>query len=381
MAVKGRTWCIEFLDEAKKDGDISVTWTVINNGIQQNLAGTWEGYKKGMTARQKADRFYNKLSTDPGMSQLVSVVRAGNTVCFQLKEAAPYDDIAGIRIGDETGQTFRIFDDPERTPRQERAHHLETVRFALSGVAATRSGVVRLGIGLIPSPVSVPTFVSGKPLTVATILKKLAAAFNDVFGESGFNATVENNEVVIPEVPCETGVAGGSSDTGLQTALTLEDPGGAQLTGDFNKMTYLTDLVFGLHERLLHLEKRQPGHAPVEDEIAQRIPCHGIIIEAGGRFFLACDGSCTHGECKPRTSRNHHGGIREWCGCSTIEPHKGCHVVIYTPGPGEGGGPQEVICAGACEDENGNVTACKHLRVPITPPGFVPPIFLHSCVC
>ena len=45
---------------------------------------------------------------------------------------------------------------------------------------------------------------------------------------------------------------------------------------------------------------------------------------------------------------NHHGGIREWYG-GKPEPTD-CHIVLYTPGAGEGGGSQRVFCAGSCAD-------------------------------
>ena len=49
-----------------------------------------------------------------------------------------------------------------------------------------------------------------------------------------------------------------------------------------------------------------------------------------------------------KADTNQHGGIRQWYG-GKPEPSE-CHIVLYTPGQGEGGGPQEVFCAGSCDD-------------------------------
>ncbi len=84
-------------------------------------------------------------------------------------------------------------------------------------------------------------------------------------------------------------------------------------------------------------------------------PCHGIvqkIVQRDGTitYQLICEGECPDGgRCAPRRSQNHHGGIREWCGCGEQEPQH-CHIVLYRPGPGEGGGEHRVFCAGTCPD-------------------------------
>ena len=65
---------------------------------------------------------------------------------------------------------------------------------------------------------------------------------------------------------------------------------------------------------------------------------------------LTCEGDCDDGTpCEWQSSRDHHGSVREWCGCDSTEPTE-CHIVLYTPGPGVGGGDPEVSCAGGCED-------------------------------
>ncbi len=73
------------------------------------------------------------------------------------------------------------------------------------------------------------------------------------------------------------------------------------------------------------------------------------------RARIVCLGPCQDATqaCKPDKSRNSHGGVREWCDCKqdgmedTTSPNS-CHPVVYTPGKGEGGGPPQVLCAGAC---------------------------------
>ena len=64
-----------------------------------------------------------------------------------------------------------------------------------------------------------------------------------------------------------------------------------------------------------------------------------------------CDGTCPNTlPCQLQFSFDHHGDVRVWCGCSPIEPEE-CHLVIYYPGPGTGGGPPEILCAGFCFEE------------------------------
>ena len=61
-----------------------------------------------------------------------------------------------------------------------------------------------------------------------------------------------------------------------------------------------------------------------------------------------CLGECPAGkQCAWQKSTNQHGGTREWCGCTEVEPPT-CHTVLVTPGQGEGGGPATVACSGAC---------------------------------
>ncbi|MDB4772731.1 hypothetical protein OAG20_01715 [Verrucomicrobiales bacterium] len=94
-------------------------------------------------------------------------------------------------------------------------------------------------------------------------------------------------------------------------------------------------------------------------------PCKGYVqkvVQNNGRvtYQLVCGGDCPgRAKCEPRSSRNHHGGVRQWCGCNDTEPRT-CHIVLYTPGPGEGGGAQKVFCAGACPD--GSECTIKELR-------------------
>ena len=87
--------------------------------------------------------------------------------------------------------------------------------------------------------------------------------------------------------------------------------------------------------------------------------CAGIVRvwrDGDGKVFrmrLICSGDCPgEAECKKRRSENHHGGVREWCGCSDIEPTE-CHIVIFTSGRGEcrKPGQKEILCAGRCVDD------------------------------
>lgn len=84
--------------------------------------------------------------------------------------------------------------------------------------------------------------------------------------------------------------------------------------------------------------------------------CQGTVREVRARDgsvrrHLLCDGRCEDGSrCTPQSSTNHHGGTREWCGCEGVSEPRTCHAAIVTPGRGEGGGPQVVVCAGGgCE--------------------------------
>ncbi len=96
------------------------------------------------------------------------------------------------------------------------------------------------------------------------------------------------------------------------------------------------------------------------DEADGKRPCRGYvqkIVQANGivTYQLVCGGDCPDGQnCRLRRSVNHHGGVREWCGCDDQESRR-CHIVLYRPGEGEGGGEPKVFCAGACPDG----TACR----------------------
>lgn len=91
---------------------------------------------------------------------------------------------------------------------------------------------------------------------------------------------------------------------------------------------------------------------------AQTTQCHGVVrvfYNADGtirRMRLVCQGDCPDGQrCARDSSGNHHGGQRAWCDCDRDgqEPRE-CHVVLSTPGAGEGGGPPQILCAGGCND-------------------------------
>ena len=96
------------------------------------------------------------------------------------------------------------------------------------------------------------------------------------------------------------------------------------------------------------------------DKDAVKKPCRGYVqkvVQNNGivTYQVACEGECPDSQCEKHRSVNHHGGVREWCGCEGDEEPTHCHVVLYTPGPGEGGGSKRAFCAGRCDDG----TACK----------------------
>ncbi len=348
--MKGRTWCINFLDSARSSGDVTVKWKVISGGQERELRGRWEGYTKGMTARQKAGRFYDRLRNDPQLSRMVAVTRSGNLVCFQLRDGAPFDDIGGIDIGDETGQTFHVFDDSD-TPV------LETGRFRLAGRPESPDGKVRLGVGHLGPRAEVSTFGKSRPRSTRSLLSDLMEAFNALYGDMGFEAQVNDDEVVIPKIPCEEGLVGGTNDVGLDYWLSLADPGFEPFTTDFDKVDVLGDMVNEIWAKLReHVTQTRDPEFVQEDDDGAAHRCHTIVREVRHRNgtvdrTLICRGKCPDGtRCRPQSSTNQHGGTREWCGCPGEREPDHCHPVIITPGPGEGGGPQRVVCAGGgCE--------------------------------
>ena len=215
---KGRTWCISFDEDAKKAGDVKVKWKVTDeNGNERTIDGTWEGYTAGMKARDKRDRFFNRI-TSPPMNQFVEAIKAGNLVCFQLKDNAPYADIAGVEVGDQTGQKFNVFDDIEKK------EFLETLRFGIEGTPKNPKGTVGLGIGRFYPFVMVSTHVENKPLSIDEILENLISSFNEWYAELGWKATKEKDKVVVPKVPCEDGARCGTDDEGLESILSVTDP-------------------------------------------------------------------------------------------------------------------------------------------------------------
>jgi len=244
---KGRTWCISFEDEAKKDGDVKIKWKLKNkDGTETTLPGTWEGYKKGDQPDKKASRFHDRLSQPP-MNELVSVVRAGNTVCFRLKDGARWDDINGVEIGDQSGQTFDIYDDDDPDGDSE---FLETVRFSLAGTPITSDAEVRLGLGHVERLARVPTHVDGQAQSVGAILEALASEFNAIYAKKGYEATTDNEEVVIPKVPCKLGCRGGCDDEGMEYWLSMADPESAPFDRSFDKTLLLRNALSALEARL-----------------------------------------------------------------------------------------------------------------------------------
>ena len=235
---KGRTWCISFEDSAKKDGDVQVKYKVTDAaGNPREIKGVWEGYKVGDTPNDKAMRFFKALKSPP-YSDLVAVTRAGNTVCFQLKDNAPYQDINGVEVGDQTGQNFNIYDGPSPT---EPTVSLEVVQFRIEGIPVSPNGEVRLGLGRVHPLTRVPTHVDGEPLPVPTILENLVESFNTVYEGLEFSASLEGDEVIIPKVPCDLGVRAGSDDLGLNYWISMTDPHAGPFRRVFDKADILVD--------------------------------------------------------------------------------------------------------------------------------------------
>ncbi|WDE09151.1 hypothetical protein SG34_030765 [Thalassomonas viridans] len=248
--MKGRTWCIEFLDVATKDGDVQVKYKVTGaDGKPRDINGVWEGYKKGDSPDKKASRFFNALNSPP-YNRLVNVVRAGKTVCFQLKDNAPYQDINGFEVGDQSGQTFNIYDDKPDNNEAPAGEFLETVRFRLDGIPASAGGMVRLGLGQVAPMAQVATHKKGEPLAIACILQELVSVFNHIYQGLGFEASIEHDTVVIPKVPCTLGARGGSDDSGLNYWLSMLDPGLPQFPRMFDKPGTLQDSIRLINARL-----------------------------------------------------------------------------------------------------------------------------------
>lgn len=248
--MKGRTWCISFEDKAKKDGDVQVKYTVIDaTGERREIRGTWEGYKVGDPPDKKAKRFFDKLNSPP-YNDLVGATRAGNTVCFQLKDGAPYQDIIGVEVGDQSGQHFDIYDDPPQEQHVNQEVDLEVVRFRIEGTPATSNGEVRLGLGHVHPLARVPTHRNGEPLNASEILNALVDAFNEIYAEMGFTAHLEGDEVVVPKVPCKLGTRGGSNDVGLNYWISMIDLGAAGFSRIFDKPAILLDAIRLLNARL-----------------------------------------------------------------------------------------------------------------------------------
>ena len=248
--MKGRTWCIEFLDAATKDGDVQIKYKVTSaDGKPRDINGVWEGYKAGDSPEKKAKRFFTALNSPP-YNRLVSVVRAGKTVCFQLKDNAPYQDINGFEVGDQSGQTFNIYDDQPDKNDVDSSEFLETVRFRIAGQAATADSVVRLGIGQITPMAEVATHANNAPLDLPCILRALVATFNTLYEALGFEATIEDDTVVIPKVPCTLGTRGGSDDAGLEFWLSMLDPQLPEFSRIFDKPRILLNSIRILNARL-----------------------------------------------------------------------------------------------------------------------------------
>ena len=273
---KGRTWCIDFQTAATQAGDVSVKYRVKHpDGTIEELSGSWEGYAQGMTPDAKATRFFERLSTDPSMNSLVNVSRAGNTVCFQLKDGAKYDDIEGIDVGDETGQIIHVYDDPapdETLPQGP----LDTVRLSLqpNGRRSAEGGSVWLAIGVTTPLVCVPTRAEGGALDLGAVVEAMVKAFNEAYADLGYQAAPGNDgEVIIPEVPCKLGVRGGTDDSALRSTLGMVNPAAGRFESPFSKADALRAALEIIDARLRRTFPRSAialGRGLVAGEIALR---------------------------------------------------------------------------------------------------------------
>jgi hypothetical protein len=202
-----------------------------------------------MTARQKADRFFKKLNAKPN-SDFVGVTQARTTVCFQLKDGAPWDDLAKPIIkSDKTGQTMRVYDDNGRD-------YIETAVFCIDGAPSSPNGRVRLGIGQRNPIAVVVTHQNGTPKSVPEILDALVAEFNSIYQSLGWTASQNDGEVKIPDVPCEEGAIGGTDDEGLEYSLSLLDSGMEPYPHSVDRTDILASQLLEIVERLERLETR-----------------------------------------------------------------------------------------------------------------------------
>ena len=170
----------------------------------------------GMTPKEKATEFYNKLEEIEAHKALLYRPPNG---CFtvQVKEEGEWNDkkvkdIVKVVVSENTGETIRAVDAPGTYPM--------TVTYDIEGTPVNPDGAAILKIGLTYPLVSVPTY--GK--SPEEIKSDLVSLFNELYHETSFVARINcRGAVEISDVPCKEGVTAGAYDTGLTWTLSMSD--------------------------------------------------------------------------------------------------------------------------------------------------------------
>jgi len=219
FAQEPRTWCVDFGDKDAKAGGGKIVFEfklkskdgqVITRGLTFKVPGPWKPLMKAQELETHLKKIGGKYATITRVNQIVCI-----TVKKDLSEDTPFVDIVGGKITERTtGETgVRIFDNATET-------YPEIVTFNIEGTPIDPEGEAILKLGLDYPLVSVSTY--GK--SPAEIKSELTTLFNSMYGGTGFVATIDCGNVMIPEVPCSLGVTGGADDSVLTWTLVMEDP-------------------------------------------------------------------------------------------------------------------------------------------------------------
>lgn len=208
MPPTGRTWHIKFEDPAKNAGSAKITWKVKkSDGTTGSVPGSWD-YAGGETAAQKAQRFYDALTTT--YAAYVTASKSGNTVTFTLKSDNPdgFTDIEGLDIDSTaTGEKHTWMDDGDPILMEL------TILVYVAGGPIDLDGKISVRIGPTNPLLEVATCAGGQPRPTPAIVSELVSTFNNLYSGTGYSAVLTwNGLFLVAAVPCNAGLTCGSSD-------------------------------------------------------------------------------------------------------------------------------------------------------------------------
>lgn len=205
----GTPWLVEQKGNSDADGGIKIINATLKGGgrcpPRLTILITLKG---GQTPAQKAKAVCERINSSE-VYNLYLTATAQDAQC-KIEAKAPCTDIEGVTVkegpGDSPGDSGTAVKDDQVRPLPNFLAICD-----LRGRGRSRDGVATLQIGDENPVASVATFRK----SAAQIERSLVSAFNSLYSRLGYRAQLNRGRIVIPNVPCPKGVAGGSTDQGI----------------------------------------------------------------------------------------------------------------------------------------------------------------------